>query len=281
MLTIKDWDSTFENSESRKRQRLGWLYCPTGLDSAGYVELMALGEQGVLAFGVFIAICQWSATRLPLVRGVLSRNDGSELSIAALSRHVRMDESIVTTCLDILQRPEIGWICGEITESATNLPPICRASATNLPAACHKDKDKGKEKVKDKGRTFQKPSVHEVVQYCTEKGFTFDPEAMWDHYESNGWVVGRHKMKDWKAAARNWSRRNFGDSKITGGIRPGEKQIFETVVEGNSTLTDDEIIQRHREGKENDYIPPGKRLYPDAKCWDQFKEIDRNGDGNV
>ena len=29
-----------------------------------------------------------------------------------------------------------------------------------------------------------------------------------DFYQSNGWKVGKNKMKDWKAALRGWSRRN-------------------------------------------------------------------------
>ena len=29
-----------------------------------------------------------------------------------------------------------------------------------------------------------------------------------DFYESKGWMVGRSKMKDWKAAARNWAARD-------------------------------------------------------------------------
>jgi hypothetical protein len=28
-----------------------------------------------------------------------------------------------------------------------------------------------------------------------------------DFYESKGWKVGREPMKDWRAAARNWARR--------------------------------------------------------------------------
>jgi len=35
-----------------------------------------------------------------------------------------------------------------------------------------------------------------------------DPEAFFDHYTANGWIVGKAKarMKDWKAAVRNWER---------------------------------------------------------------------------
>ena len=45
----------------------------------------------------------------------------------------------------------------------------------------------------------------EVRSYCTEKGYTVDPQRFVDYYTSNGWRVGKNPMKDWKAAVRNWS----------------------------------------------------------------------------
>jgi len=34
----------------------------------------------------------------------------------------------------------------------------------------------------------------------------FDADRFIDFYTSKGWVVGKTKMKDWKAAVRNWQR---------------------------------------------------------------------------
>ena len=34
----------------------------------------------------------------------------------------------------------------------------------------------------------------------------FDPERFVDFYAQKGWMVGRSRMKDWKAAVRNWLR---------------------------------------------------------------------------
>lgn len=60
---------------------------------------------------------------------------------------------------------------------------------------------------------FSKPSVGEVAAYASERGCpSFDAERFVDHYESNGWKVGKAPMKDWKAAVRNWIR-NDGGSK--------------------------------------------------------------------
>lgn len=53
---------------------------------------------------------------------------------------------------------------------------------------------------------FIKPSVTDVKEYCAEIGFNFDSEKFIDHYDSNGWLVGKNPMKDWKAAIRTWRR---------------------------------------------------------------------------
>ena len=34
-----------------------------------------------------------------------------------------------------------------------------------------------------------------------------DPQEFLDYYTANGWKVGSHAMKDWRAAARNWARK--------------------------------------------------------------------------
>lgn len=54
---------------------------------------------------------------------------------------------------------------------------------------------------------FTPPTVKEVAAYCEERGNSISPEAFIDYYSSKGWMVGKNKMKDWKAAVRNWERR--------------------------------------------------------------------------
>lgn len=51
---------------------------------------------------------------------------------------------------------------------------------------------------------FTPPTVEEVKAYCTEKGYGVDPQRFVDYYTSNGWMVGKNHMKDWKAAVRTW-----------------------------------------------------------------------------
>lgn len=54
---------------------------------------------------------------------------------------------------------------------------------------------------------FVPPTHQDVSDYCQEKGYTnVDIERFIDFYESKGWMVGKNKMKDWRAAVRNWNR---------------------------------------------------------------------------
>ena len=67
---------------------------------------------------------------------------------------------------------------------------------------------------REKKRTvFIPPSVEEVRRYCTERGNAVDPEAFVAHYTSKGWMVGKNKMKDWKAAVVTWERKQHIDEK--------------------------------------------------------------------
>lgn len=64
------------------------------------------------------------------------------------------------------------------------------------------------ESVKDKKSIvrFTPPTAQQVKEYSAEKGYAVDADRFVDFYESKGWYVGKNKMKDWKAAVRNWAR---------------------------------------------------------------------------
>lgn len=55
-------------------------------------------------------------------------------------------------------------------------------------------------------KPFIPPTVEEVSAYCAERGNNVDPQAFIDFYESKGWMIGKNKMKDWKAAVRTWEQ---------------------------------------------------------------------------
>lgn len=51
---------------------------------------------------------------------------------------------------------------------------------------------------------FVKPSVEEIAAYCSQRDNGINAQEFADHYEANGWKVGKTPMKDWKAAVRTW-----------------------------------------------------------------------------
>ena len=53
---------------------------------------------------------------------------------------------------------------------------------------------------------FTPPTAQDVKDYCNEKNISIDAERFVDYYTSKGWLVGKAKMKDWRAAVRNWAR---------------------------------------------------------------------------
>lgn len=59
----------------------------------------------------------------------------------------------------------------------------------------------------DKSDRFVPPTLEEVQNYCLERGNNVDAETFVDFYSSKGWMVGKNKMKDWKAAVRTWERK--------------------------------------------------------------------------
>ena len=59
---------------------------------------------------------------------------------------------------------------------------------------------------------FVPPTVEEVQEYCWERQNNVDAVKFVNHYESNGWKVGRNPMKDWKAAVRTWEKNTFDRS---------------------------------------------------------------------
>ena len=77
-----------------------------------------------------------------------------------------------------------------------------------------------------KSKGFVKPTIQEIQAHILEKGYTFDAEAFYAFYESNGWKVGKNPMKNWKAACTTWAKNrnnnnnnNYGRETITDKIR--------------------------------------------------------------
>lgn len=104
---------------------------------------------------------------------------------------------------------EMGVTICHLQESEV---PNCHASVPN----CHVEGAKlshdpnSAPNITPKRSRFTPPTQEEVFEYMQERDFAHrkESEAFVNFYESKGWLVGKSKMKDWKAAVRNWISRS-------------------------------------------------------------------------
>ena len=64
-----------------------------------------------------------------------------------------------------------------------------------------------------KEKRFAPPTPENVRGYCREMGYTnVDAERFVDFYAAKDWMIGKNRMKDWKAAVRNWARQDHSSA---------------------------------------------------------------------
>ena len=134
-----------------------------------------------------------------------------------------MGDSGAITCLKMSLRTD--EYTKKLIKRVTNVPTLSRQSPDKLPIMSDliEEKEEKRREEKRKVSRFAPPSVNEVAEYAKEKGYSINASIFVDHYESNGWMVGKNKMKDWRAAVRNWVSRDFNkptqqSSMLAGGI---------------------------------------------------------------
>ena len=88
------------------------------------------------------------------------------------------------------------------------LPDGCQVVAERLPQVSIGKDSIDKVRVESKSKAFTAPTLDEVTSYVRERNSSVDPQRFIDFYESKGWMVGKNKMKDWKAAIRTWEQRD-------------------------------------------------------------------------
>lgn len=89
-----------------------------------------------------------------------------------------------------------------------------QAEAKQEASTSQRNKEQGTRNIEQKNKepvvvAFRPPTLDEVKEYCNERNSGISAEHFYDYYSSNGWQVGRTKMKDWKAAVRTWERTEF------------------------------------------------------------------------
>ena len=152
------------------------------LDIDEDVENVKITIQYLLSCGLMEATDECSY-KMPYVVG----NTGSETAVAQRVRNFRNRQKKLQCNTNVTEVKQVGNVEKEIE--------------------IEKDIEIDKERVKKESRNFVPPTLQEVKAYCQERNNGINPEQFIDFYESKGWFVGKNKMKDWKAAVRNWEQR--------------------------------------------------------------------------
>lgn len=75
-----------------------------------------------------------------------------------------------------------------------------------------REEESREEESREHNKRFVPPGVEEVNRYCKERKNNIDPQEFVDFYSAKGWMIGKNKMKDWKACVRTWEKNRNGKS---------------------------------------------------------------------
>lgn len=103
-------------------------------------------------------------------------------------------------------------------------------------------------------KRFIPPSLSDVVEYCKERQNSVNPQKWHAHYTSNGWMVGKNKMKCWKSAVVTWESNRFDTTFKT------KQSINDEIQDIGATIND----------------LTGFNPYPDSKIRNRSRNADKD-----
>lgn len=107
-----------------------------------------------------------------------------------------------------------NWDLYQATNQQDNQQATNKQPTTNQQLTTNKN-DNNEKNVR---KIFTPPKFEEVKAYCDERKNNVDPEGFIDHYETNGWMRGKTKVKDWKACIRTWEKNSNGGNETNRGF---------------------------------------------------------------
>ena len=154
-----------------------------------------------------------------------NRREGDEL-IGMIARYLRTgeepeprtdtQEAVLTAIRPVMETSRSRIVAG--ANGGKSSSGDASKAESKRPSEEEEEEEVGrgiKEEERGSKARFRAPSPEEVAEYARSyaegKGLDlastdFDPERFVDFYAQKGWVVGKAKMKDWKASVRNWVR---------------------------------------------------------------------------
>jgi predicted phage replisome organizer len=87
----------------------------------------------------------------------------------------------------------------------------------------------------ERKKRFTKPTIEQIEEYKQQrqqqKSISFNSNQFFDYYESKGWMIGKNKMKDWKAAFRTWESKEYNKGNENKGFYEKEQERVAKLLE--------------------------------------------------
>lgn len=91
----------------------------------------------------------------------------------------------------------------EQTENTCSTPVDKKGTEESREEKSREKKSKGEQ---SREKAFTPPTLPQVETYCKERKNKVDAQRFVNFYQAKGWMVGKNKMKDWRAAVRSWEQ---------------------------------------------------------------------------
>jgi len=175
---IRDWDSIYENSSSRKVQSCAWLPIPNKQDGLGYITLLT-HENGEALYGAFVAVVLKASkvARCAKDRHGWLTCDGKPksrpLSCKDLAMTTHFSEETIAKMLEVCSTELIDWIeVIDQDEKPTSLPDESQcATSPSQQSGNITERTEGTEQKGKKEETSAKapplPLSKEALHLCT------------------------------------------------------------------------------------------------------------------
>lgn len=156
------------------------------------------GEQGC-----YYGSQEVTAARLGIARRSVAYNYEKLLNLGFIEKEVivlngqpRISYKWVCRNCATVQKLHKG-VCKNVTEDCAKIAQPSNNIDNNI-----------KDNIEIGKRAARPRDLSEVLAYIQKQGLAMDAEQFYDHFEASGWKMkGGQVIKDWKAAARNWARR--------------------------------------------------------------------------
>ena len=113
-------------------------------------------------------------------------------------------------------------------------------------------------------KKFVKPHENDVYNLMAELNVTGNnfmsemklvnfARTFMDHYEANGWIVGKASMKDWQSTVRNWMRREWDKIKNQKSYGKQSNSTADSIAKANQLYAEAVAISRARDNTRPDW----------------------------